>query len=146
MTANSVAMGLALVRKNVASLAAELKADPAPTLVAVSKLMPVETLMLAYNENQRHFGENYVQEICEKAPQMPEDIRWHFIGGLQSNKAKMLVNSVKGLYMVESVDSQKLATTLDKACEAAKRDVLRVLVQVNTSVCVCVCVFVCVYM
>jgi pyridoxal phosphate enzyme (YggS family) len=45
----------------------------------------------------------------------------------------MLVNSVKGLYMVESVDSQKLATTLDKACEAAKRDVLRVLVQVNTS-------------
>ena len=133
MTANSVAMGLALVRKNVASLAAELKADPAPTLVAVSKLMPVETLMLAYNENQRHFGENYVQEICEKAPQMPEDIRWHFIGGLQSNKAKMLVNSVKGLYMVESVDSQKLATTLDKACEAAKRDVLRVLVQVNTS-------------
>lgn len=116
MTANSVAMGLALVRKNVASLAAELKADPAPTLVAVSKLMPVETLMLAYNENQRHFGENYVQEICEKAPQMPEDIRWHFIGGLQSNKAKMLVNSVKGLYMVESVDSPKLATTLDKAC------------------------------
>jgi uncharacterized pyridoxal phosphate-containing UPF0001 family protein len=64
-------MGLALVRKNVASLAAELKADPAPTLVAVSKLMPVESLMLAYNENQRHFGENYVQEICEKAPQMP---------------------------------------------------------------------------
>jgi len=54
-----------------------------------------------------------------------DDIHWHFIGGLQSNKAKMLVNSVKGLYMVESVDSQKLATTLDKACEAAKRDVLR---------------------
>ena len=45
------------------------RADPAPTLVAVSKLMPVETLMLAYNEQQRHFGENYVQEICEKAPQ-----------------------------------------------------------------------------
>ncbi len=77
---------------------------------------------------------------------MEDDIHWHFIGGLQSNKAKMLVNSVKGLYMVESVDSQKLATTLDKACEAAKRDVLRVLVQVNTSACVCVCVFVCLYM
>ena len=46
------------------------RADPAPTLVAVSKLMPVETLMLAYNEQQRHFGENYVQEICEKAPQV----------------------------------------------------------------------------
>ena len=57
--------------------------------------------MLAYNENQRHFGENYVQEICEKAPQMPGDIQWHFIGGLQSNKAKVLVNTVKGLYMVE---------------------------------------------
>ena len=104
-----------------------------PTLVAVSKLMPVETLMLAYNENQRHFGENYVQEICEKAPTMPDDIKWHFIGSLQSNKAKMLVNNVKGLYMVESVDSQKLATQLDKACEAAKRDALQVLVQVNTS-------------
>jgi len=62
--------------------------------VAVSKLMPVETLMLAYNENQRHFGENYVQEICDKAPQMPDDIRWHFIGGLQSNKAKMLVQAL----------------------------------------------------
>ena len=108
-------------------------ADPVPTLVAVSKLMPVETLMLAYNESQRHFGENYVQEICDKAPQMPEDIKWHFIGTLQSNKAKLLVNSVKGLYMVESVDSEKLATQLDKACAAAKRDVLQVLVQVNTS-------------
>jgi hypothetical protein len=62
---NSVATSLVLVRKNVASLAAELKADPASTLVALSKLMPVETLLLAYHENQRNFGENYVQEICE---------------------------------------------------------------------------------
>ena len=57
----SVATGLALVRRNIAAIAAEIGADPAPTLVAVSKLMPVEALMEAYNEQQRHFGENYVQ-------------------------------------------------------------------------------------
>ena len=66
---------------------------------------------------------------------MPADVRWHFIGHLQSNKARALVVDVGApLFMVESVDSLKLATTLDKACEAAGRaDALRVMLQVNTS-------------
>jgi uncharacterized pyridoxal phosphate-containing UPF0001 family protein len=62
-----------------------------PRLVAVSKTKPVDMLMEAYNEGQRHFGENYVKEIVEKVPLMPKDVRWHFIGHLQSNKAKQLV-------------------------------------------------------
>jgi uncharacterized pyridoxal phosphate-containing UPF0001 family protein len=63
----AVAAGLAHVRARINAISAELKISP-PTLVAVSKLMPASAIMEAYNENQRHFGENYVQEICEKAP------------------------------------------------------------------------------
>ena len=122
-----------------------------PRLVAVSKTMAPERLMLAYNEGQRHFGENYVQEIIEKAPlvrvapscsvfscptcamfclsfdshrrtsfdgfrgvQMPEDINWHFVGHVQSNKAKSLVKGVPSLWMVESLDSVKCADMLNK--------------------------------
>ena len=65
----SVATGLSHVRMRITAISAELKI-PTPTLVAVSKLMPVSAIMEAYNENQRHFGENYVQEICEKAPKV----------------------------------------------------------------------------
>lgn len=64
----SIAEGLALVRAKVAALAKEVGSNP--RLVAVSKIMPVEVVMEAYKENQRHFGENYVQELCEKAPQV----------------------------------------------------------------------------
>jgi len=87
-----------------------------------------------YGAGHRHFGENYVQELVEKAPRLPADIRWHFIGQLQSNKAKVLVSSVPNLWAVESVDSAKLAGLLNKAAEAAGRsEPLRVFVQVNTS-------------
>eukprot|EP00271_Cylindrocystis_brebissonii_P000152 TRINITY_DN10196_c0_g2_i1.p1 TRINITY_DN10196_c0_g2~~TRINITY_DN10196_c0_g2_i1.p1 ORF type:complete len:261 (+),score=52.35 TRINITY_DN10196_c0_g2_i1:922-1704(+) len=103
------------------------------TLVAVSKTKPVELLREVYNAGHRHFGENYVQEVIDKAPQMPEDVRWHFIGHLQSNKAKALVSDVPNLYMVETVDSQKIATYLDKAVGNQGRSPLKVLVQVNTS-------------
>lgn len=105
-----------------------------PRLVAVSKTKPVSLLMEAYNAGQRHFGENYVQEVLEKAPQMPRDVHWHFIGHLQSNKAKALVQSIPNLYSVETVDSQKIANHLNRACEGAERDeLLKVMVQVNTS-------------
>jgi uncharacterized pyridoxal phosphate-containing UPF0001 family protein len=63
----AVAAGLAQVRARITTISAELKISP-PTLVAVSKLMPASAIMEAYNEGQRHMGENYVQEICEKAP------------------------------------------------------------------------------
>jgi pyridoxal phosphate enzyme (YggS family) len=107
-----------------------------PRLVAVSKTKPAAAVQEIYGLGHRHFGENYVNEICEKAPLLPSDIRWHFIGQLQSNKAKPLVLGVKNLYMVESVDSEKLAGLLEKGCVASGRaldDPLRVLVQVNTS-------------
>ena len=72
----SVATGLALVRRNIAAIAAEIGVDPAPTLVAVSKLMPVEALMEAYNEQQRHFGENYVQVRGRAWPRPPACGQW----------------------------------------------------------------------
>lgn len=102
-------------------------------LVAVSKTKPVELLQAAYDAGQRHFGENYVQELAAKAPQLPEDIKWHFIGALQSNKAKVLL-AIPNLYIVESVDRQKTAAALNKAVSAVGRaEKLRVMVQVNTS-------------
>jgi len=102
-------------------------------LVAVSKTKPPELIKAAYSVGHRHFGENYVQEIIEKAPVLPEDICWHFIGHLQSNKAAKLVAGVKNLWAVETVDSEKLASTLSKAVEQNNRDSLSIFIQVNTS-------------
>ncbi|KAG0566004.1 hypothetical protein KC19_7G030800 [Ceratodon purpureus] len=102
-------------------------------VVAVSKTKPVAVLQEVYDAGYRHFGENYVQELIDKAPQLPEDIKWHFIGHLQSNKAKALVTGVPNLYMVEGVDSQKVANHLDRAVSGLGRQPLKVLVQVNTS-------------
>lgn len=102
-------------------------------LVAVSKTKPVSLLMECYEQGQRHFGENYVQEIIEKAPQMPEDVTWHFIGPIQSNKAKKLVTGVPNLAIIESVHNAKLANILNTACEGLGRAPLDVMVQVNTS-------------
>jgi uncharacterized pyridoxal phosphate-containing UPF0001 family protein len=59
-------------------------------VVAVSKTKPVSMIQEVYDGGHRHFGENYVQEFLEKAPQLPADIRWHFVGHLQSNKAKQV--------------------------------------------------------
>ena len=59
------------------------------TLVAVSKTRPVEDILMLYDLGHRDFGENYVQELVEKAEQLPKDIRWHFIGHLQTNKVKI---------------------------------------------------------
>lgn len=78
------------------------------TLVAVSKTYPVEALREAYEAGQRDFGENRVQELVEKAPQMPSDVRWHLIGNLQRNKVKQALPHVT---MIHSVSSLRL---LDK--------------------------------
>ncbi|CDS12723.1 hypothetical protein LRAMOSA04908 [Lichtheimia ramosa] len=101
-------------------------------LVAVSKYKPAQDLLYAYEAGQRHFGENYVQELVEKSGELPRDIQWHFIGHLQSNKCKA-VAAIPNLYVVETVDSQKKADTLNKACTGLRPDPLRVFVQVNTS-------------
>uniref|UniRef100_A0A1B0CUS6 Pyridoxal phosphate homeostasis protein n=2 Tax=Lutzomyia longipalpis TaxID=7200 RepID=A0A1B0CUS6_LUTLO len=111
-----------------------------PYLVAVSKTKPAELVVEAYSAGQRHFGENYVQELVEKShnPELLEkckDIKWHFIGHLQSNKVNKVL-AVPGLYMIETVDSVNLATAINKAWEKFRKEEtenLKVLVQVNTS-------------
>ena len=94
-------------------------------LVAVSKTKPVSDLMIAYNAGQRHFGENKVQEMCEKQAIMPNDICWHLIGHLQSNKVKYIAPFV---HLIHSVDSLKLLLEINK--QAKKNDrVISILLQ-----------------
>ncbi|XP_076882755.1 uncharacterized protein LOC143531320 [Bidens hawaiensis] len=115
--------------------AAERSSRPSDRIrvVAVSKTKPVSVLREVYDAGHRCFGENYVQEIIEKAPQLPEDIEWHFIGNLQSNKVKPLLTGVPNLAMVETVDDEKIANNLDKVIGNIGRKPLKVMVQVNTS-------------
>ena len=94
---------------------------PATTrLVAVSKFHPVEQLQQAYDAGQRLFGESHVQELCRKAPLLPQDIEWHFIGHLQTNKVKYIVGLVS---MIESVDSLKLLHEINRQAERIGRTV-----------------------
>ncbi|KAK3039657.1 hypothetical protein RJ639_026998, partial [Escallonia herrerae] len=102
-------------------------------VVAVSKTKPPSLVQQVYDAGHRRFGENYVQEIVEKAPQLPEDIEWHFIGNLQSNKVKPLLAGMPNLAMVETVDDEKIANHLDRAVGNIGRKPLKVFVQVNTS-------------
>jgi PLP dependent protein len=81
------------------------------TLIAVSKTKPAEEILKLYKPGQRDFGENYVQELSEKYQQLPKDIRWHFIGHLQSNKVKYIAPFVS---LIQSVDSKKLLDEIDK--------------------------------
>jgi pyridoxal phosphate enzyme (YggS family) len=81
------------------------------TLVAVSKTKPAEEILELYKAGQRDFGENYVQELVDKYEQLPKDIRWHFIGHLQSNKVKYVAPYVS---LIQGVDSKKLLTEIDK--------------------------------
>ena len=81
------------------------------TLVAVSKTKPIEDILELYHLGQRDFGENYVQELLGKYEQLPKDIRWHFIGHLQSNKVKLIAPFV---HLIQSVDSEKLLKEVNK--------------------------------
>src|ERR1700709_2072610 len=85
------------------------------TLVAVSKTKSNEDISALYALGQRDFGENYVQELVDKQAQLPSDIRWHFIGHLQSNKVKYIAPFV---YLIHGVDSFKLLKEIGK--QAAK--------------------------
>src|SRR3954462_363869 len=80
-------------------------------LVAVSKTKPVEDIQALYALGQRDFGENYVQELTEKQSQLPKDIRWHFIGHLQSNKVKYIAPFI---HLIHGVDSFKLLKEINK--------------------------------
>lgn len=89
-------------------------------LIAVSKIQTVTDIKKMYDLGQRDFGENYVQELVEKQPLLPPDIRWHFIGHLQSNKVKFIAPFV---HLVQSVDSFKLLTEINKQAKKINKTI-----------------------
>ncbi|WP_322970714.1 YggS family pyridoxal phosphate-dependent enzyme [Faecalibacter sp. LW9] len=100
---------------------------PSPvTLVAVSKTKPVEDLQQAYDAGIRDFGENKIQEMCDKYEILPKDIRWHMIGHVQTNKVKYMAPFV---HLIHGVDSLKLLKEINKQAEKNNR-VIDVLLQV----------------
>lgn len=99
------------------------------TLVAVSKFHPAEAIAAAYSAGQRDFGESRTQELTAKAKTLPPDIRWHFIGHLQTNKVRP---TVKDAWMIQSVDSLKLLEAIDREA-LAQGKVMKVLMQVHVA-------------
>ncbi|KAM9952939.1 hypothetical protein ACTFIR_007995 [Dictyostelium discoideum] len=114
-------------------------------LVAVSKTKPTEMIRILYDKGHRHFGENYIQELVSKSEELSElnEIKWHFIGSIQSNKSKILT-SVKNLYVVETVENKKILDKLAKSSLSNNEEnnnnnnnnnnkKLNIMIQVNTS-------------
>ena len=97
------------------------------TLVAVSKTKPIEDILALYELGQRDFGENYVQELTEKQSRLPADIRWHFIGHLQTNKVKYIAPFI---HLMQSVDSVKLLSEINKHAQKNNR-IINCLLQVH---------------
>ena len=105
------------ITENISSFRSSL--PEGVTLVAVSKTKPVQDILEAYNAGHRVFGENRVQEIIEKHPSLPGDLRMHMIGHLQTNKVKYIIDKVS---MIEGVDSYKLLKVINK--EALKHKLI----------------------
>ncbi len=119
---------LAEIRRRIAAAAQRVKRDPAEvSLVAVSKKKPLADIMAAHGAGQNIFGENYLQDAGEKIKQCREKLCWHFIGHVQSNKARQVAEFFD---IVETVDRLKLAKALNKYAGRFQRS-LDVLVQVN---------------
>lgn len=123
-----VAENLQEVRRKIVRACEKAGRDPGEvTLIAVTKTKPVSMLMEAYEADARIFGENRVQEIMDKYPQLPGDIQWHMIGHLQRNKVKYIIDKVS---MIHSLDSLRLAETIEQ--EAAAHGLrIPVLIEVN---------------
>ncbi len=119
---------LETVRKNIAEACRRAGRNPDEvTLIAVSKTKPVSLLWEAYNAGAREFGENKVQELTDKLPALPSDIRWHMIGHLQRNKVKYVVGKAA---LIHSVDSLRLAEEISR--ESVKQNILTdILLEVN---------------
>lgn len=99
------------------------------TLIAVSKTKPADMIREAYQSGIRDFGENKVQEICDKYELLPDDIRWHMIGHLQRNKVKQVIDKA---VLIHSVDSFRLAEQIEE--EAAKKQIcVDILLEVNVA-------------
>ncbi|MCK9173905.1 MAG: YggS family pyridoxal phosphate-dependent enzyme [Desulforhopalus sp.] len=124
-----------MIKENLARINAQIAAAAGQAgrkvediqLVAVSKIKPVELMIEALNCGQKVFGENYVQEVQEKRPALPAEGKIHFIGHLQSNKAKIAAEFCD---MVETVDNIKLARKLNHHLDLLGRE-LEILIQVN---------------
>lgn len=100
------------IKNNLEEIRSTLKDNV--TLVAVSKTKSVEEIMEAYKEGVRDFGENKVQELEEKYELLPKDIRWHLIGGLQTNKVRKVIGKT---YLIQSLDRESLALEINKRAE-----------------------------
>ena len=126
----SIATNYAEVKSRMEAACVRAGRDPKEvTLIAVSKTKPVSMLMEAYEAGARAFGENKVQEITEKLPQMPEDAKFHMIGHLQTNKVGQVIEKA---VLIHSVDSVHLAEKIEK--EAAKRNMVKeILLEVNVA-------------
>lgn len=107
-----IAENLKTIQAQIQSACALSDRDPSEvTLIAVSKTKPVSALREAYEAGARDFGENKVQELIDKIPQLPDDIRWHMIGHLQRNKVKYIIGKVA---LIHSVDSLRLAEEISR--------------------------------
>ncbi|WP_066893068.1 YggS family pyridoxal phosphate-dependent enzyme [Clostridium nigeriense] len=113
----SIEENLNKIRENISNV----------TLVAVSKTKPIEDLKVAYDLGQKDFGENKVQELIDKVEALPKDIRWHFIGNLQTNKVKYLVGKV---FLIHSLSSIKLLRKIEDEF-SKKNSVANLLIQIN---------------
>ena len=94
--------------------------DDKASLVAVSKTKPIADIQALYDLGQRDFGENYVQELAEKYKLLPKDIRWHFIGHLQSNKVKYIASFI---HLIHGVDSFSLLKEINKQAQKNNRTI-----------------------
>ncbi len=127
---SSISDSLSILRGRIAAASARAGRDPREVkLVAVSKNIDVERIVLAVDAGVRGFGENRVQEAAEKIPRVHADVTWHFVGHLQRNKAK---DAVELFSLIHSLDSIRLARELDRRCEMAD-STIDLLLQVNIS-------------
>ncbi|KAL7072362.1 hypothetical protein ACQ4LE_008460 [Meloidogyne hapla] len=133
MATEIVAKNLLNVLKCVAELGVQYAVDV--RLVAVSKTFSADLIFACYQQGQRHFGENYVDELESKASELAllgaSDICWHFIGRLQSNKIKKIC-AIHGLWCIETLDSAKHSDLIQSIMVVLKKE-LKVFIQVNTS-------------
>ena len=133
LTESSIVQNFRKVEQCIRNCEHRLNLPSRTQLVAVSKTKSEAEILELYNIGHRHFGENYVQEILSKASNLPNDINWHFIGHLQSQKAKQLIEQVPNLYVLETVDSIKLAKKLNNIISNLNRPNLKIYIQVDTS-------------
>ena len=114
-----------MISKNITDLKKKIGTDV--KIIAVSKKKPKSSILECFHSGQIDFGENRVQELCEKAKSLPDEINWHMIGKLQRNKVKYIVSFI---YLIHSVDSFKLLNEIDKQSKKINR-IINVLIQVH---------------